>query len=189
MKKELRQKYRDLLADMSIAEYERKSNDASLRLLDCREFTKAQVIMAFVSLPTEIDTTQVILHAWQEHKRVCVPKVSWEQRRMMPVEINSLTEDLEETQFGLHEPISGIPVPLETIDLVVVPGLAFDEFGNRLGRGRGFYDRFLSNPDFHGKSCAFAFDEQITTAVPVGPHDRQVDLLVTDKRVLRFEQK
>ncbi len=188
MKKELRQKYRTLLADMSIAEYERKSNEAAVRLFDCREFARAQVIMAFVSLPTEIETTQVILHAWQEHKRVCVPKVSWEQRRMMPVEINSLTEDLAETQFGLHEPVSGIPVPLATIDLVIVPGLAFDAFGNRLGRGRGFYDRFLSNPEFKGKACAFAFDEQMTSAVPVGPHDRPVDLLVTDKRTLRFRR-
>ncbi len=188
MKKELRDKYRQLLGDMSLAEFEHKSNLAAGRLFRCPEFAKAQVIMAFVSLPTEIDTTPVIMHAWQERKRVCVPKVSWEQRRMMPVEINSLTEDLAETQFGLHEPISGVPVPLTTIDLVIVPGLAFDEFGNRLGRGRGFYDRFLANGHFDGKACAFAFDEQVTTGVPVGPHDRAVNMIVTDERTIRVSQ-
>jgi len=73
------------------------------------------------------------------------------------------------------------------IDLVLVPGLAFDEFGHRLGRGRGFYDRFLAHPEFTGVACALAFEEQMTPSVPVGPLDRKVSMLITDKKVRRFK--
>ena len=142
--------------------------------------------MIFLSLPTEVDTTPVALRAWQERKRVLAPKVSWNQRRMLPVEIRSLTDDVAETNMGIREPAAGQPFPIAHIDLVIVPGIGFDEFGNRLGRGRGFYDRFLAHPEFEGVSCALALELQVTTTVPVGPLDRAVDMLVTDQTVRRF---
>ncbi len=142
--------------------------------------------MVFLSLPTEIDTQPIVLRAWQDRKRVLAPKVSWSQRRMMPVEIRSLTEDLTETTMGLREPVSGIPIPIPMIDLVIVPGLGFDEFGNRLGRGRGFYDRFLAHPEFTGTACGFALEEQVVSTIPAGPLDRPVIMLVTDQSVRRF---
>jgi len=142
--------------------------------------------MVFLSLPLEIETSSIVLRAWQDRKRVLAPKVSWSQRRMLPVEIRSLTDDLVVTNLGMREPVSGIPFPISLIDLVIVPGLGFDEFGNRLGRGRGFYDRFLAHPEFRGVSCALALEAQMTPAVPVGPLDRNVDMLVTDEKVRRF---
>ncbi len=114
------------------------------------------------------------------------PKVSWEQRRILPIEIRSLAEHLPESTLGIREPMQGAPFPVANIDLVVVPGLGFDPFGNRLGRGRGFYDHFLAQPDFHGTSCALALEEQFVDNIPAGPHDMQVDMLVTDKSVRRF---
>lgn len=106
---------------------------------------------------------------------------------MMPVEIRSLTEDLAISQMGLREPVSGIPFPISMIDLVIVPGLAYDEYGHRLGRGRGFYDRFLAHAEFVGVACGIAFEEQVTPSVPVGPLDRQVDMLVTDEKTRSFK--
>ncbi len=142
--------------------------------------------MVFLSLPLEVETAPIVLRAWQDHKRVLAPKVSWSQRRMLPVEIRSLSDDVVVSDLGIREPASGIPFPISLIDLVIVPGLGFDEFGNRLGRGRGFYDRFLAHPEFRGVSCALALEAQMTPAVPVGPLDRHVDMLVTDERVRRF---
>lgn len=145
--------------------------------------------MVFLPLPLEIDTYPLVLRAWQDRKRVLAPKVSWSQRRMMPVEIRSLTDDLATSQMGLREPVSGIPFPVSMIDLVIVPGLGFDEFGHRLGRGRGFYDRFLAHPEFDGTACAMAFEDQVVAKVPVGPLDRSVDMLVTDEVVRCFKEK
>ena len=106
---------------------------------------------------------------------------------MMPVEIRSFSTDLVVSSTGIREPISGVPIPISIIDLVIVPGLAFDPKGNRLGRGRGFYDRFLANPEFAGVSCAFAFEEQVIPEVPADPLDRPVRMLVTNHKVRRFK--
>lgn len=158
------------------------------RLAEQAEFIRAQVVMVFLSLPSEVDTSGLVLRCWQDHKRVLAPKVSWEQRRMMPIEIRSLTHSLQETEFGIREPISGVPFPISLIDLVIVPALGYDEYGNRLGRGSGFYDRFLSHSEFKGTACGIAFEEQVLPQLPVGPLDRPVDLLVTDAQVRRFER-
>lgn len=156
------------------------------RMFESREYVKAEVIMVYLALPMEVDTSSVVLRAWQDRKRVLAPKVSWNQRRMLPLEIRSLTDDLMVSNMGIREPVSGTPFPIRHIDLVIVPGLAFDEFGNRLGRGRGFYDRFLAHPEFEGVSCGMAFQTQVVTNVPVGPLDQGIDMLVTDGEVYRF---
>lgn len=186
LKKELRQRLRRIVAEIPQDQLETKSLRAAHRLFEQPEYVQAEVLMVFLSLQTEIDTSPIVLRAWQDRKRVLAPKVSWSQRRMMPVEIRSLTDDLTVSQMGIREPVSGVPFPINLIDLVIVPGLGFDEFGHRLGRGRGFYDRFLAHPQFKGVACALAFEEQVTTSVPVGPLDRHVDMIVTDETVRRF---
>lgn len=106
---------------------------------------------------------------------------------MMPVEIKSLDSDVRPGPMGIREPIQGPPLPIAEIDLVLVPGLGFDEQGNRLGRGRGFYDRFLSHADFQGVTCAFALERQVVEHVPHDAHDVRVQMLVTEERVRRFD--
>src|SRR5262249_32198383 len=123
---------------------------------------------------------------WRDIKRVLAPRVSWEQRRMLPIEINSLTSDIHEGNMGIREPLEGMPIPVFEIDLVIVPGLGFDEKGNRLGRGRGFYDRFLSHRDFRGVSCGLGLEDQVVEDVPAFEFDVRVDMLVTDAKVRRF---
>jgi 5-formyltetrahydrofolate cyclo-ligase len=187
IKKELRQRLRKLISDIPPDQIGSLSIRACHRLFEQPEYAKAEVVMVFLSLPTEIDTSPIVLHCWQKRKRVLAPKVSWNQRRMLPVEIRSLTDDLVVSGMGIREPIAGIPFPIPLIDLVIVPGLGFDEYGNRLGRGRGFYDRFLAHPDFHGVACGLAFEQQLLPQIPVGPLDRHVDMLVTDTSVRRFK--
>ena len=189
MKKELRQELRRRLAAISPGEIQGMSLHVVERLVAQPEYKKAEIIMVFLSLPTEVDTTSLVLHAWQDRKRVLAPKVSWEQRRMLPVEIRSLAQDLTTTPLGVREPTSGPPIPIPIIDLVIVPGLGFDEHGNRLGRGRGFYDRFLAHPGFRGVSCALAFELQMTESVPADPLDVQVNMLVTEAKVRHFSPR
>jgi 5-formyltetrahydrofolate cyclo-ligase len=186
VKNELRQHFRKLLAAMPPVELQAKSAQVCEKLAGSSEYAKAEIVLVFLSLPTEVDTTPLVLRAWQDRKRVLAPKVSWEQRRMLPVEIRSLSHDLTTTQLGIREPTTGPPIPIALIDLVIVPGLAFDEQGNRLGRGRGFYDRFLAHPEFRGVSCALVFEEQITESVPANALDVRVDMVVTDQKVRRF---
>jgi 5-formyltetrahydrofolate cyclo-ligase len=187
VKKELRQRLRANLAAIPPEEIETRSLRACHRLFEQPEYVRAEVVMVFLSLPNEIDTSPMVLRAWQDHKRVLAPKVSWSQRRMLPVEIRSLTEDLTVSDMSIREPISGVPFPISLIDLVLVPGLGFDEYGNRVGRGRGFYDRFLAHPEFANTACGLAFETQMLASIPAGPLDRRVDMVVTDEKVRRFK--
>ena len=108
---------------------------------------------------------------------------------MMAVEINSLTSNILTDKKGLREPIVGEPVPLEFIDLIIVPGLGFGLAGQRLGRGAGYYDRFLSRSGFHGITCGLAFEAQILENLPMLPHDMHLDMLITDAAIRRFAAK
>src|SRR5436853_5004298 len=136
-KSELRRELREMLARVNEADRHAKSLAATSLLSATPEFTSARVIMLYLSTPHEADTAPLALRAWQAGKTVVVPKVSWDQRRMLPIEISSLTTGMTSTGPGIREPIAGQPMPVEFIDLVIVPGLGFTNKGYRIGRGMG----------------------------------------------------
>jgi 5-formyltetrahydrofolate cyclo-ligase len=185
-KSEVRKNLREVLSGMTEAERHRKSLAACNLIATSPEFAAASVVMLFLSTQSEIDTASLALKCWQAGKTVVVPKVSWDQRRMLPVEINSLNTDITTTGPGVREPVSGKPIPIDFIDLVVVPGVGFTPTGHRIGRGMGFYDRFLAQPEFLGVSCGLAFEEQIVDELPVLDHDMPLSMLATDQGIRRF---
>lgn len=185
-KSEMRKHLRQILADMPAEVRHAKSQAACQLLLNTSEFAAARVVMLYLSMPQELDTATLALRCWQEGKTVVVPKVSWDQRRMLPVEISSLTSDITTTGPGVREPLEGNPIPLDLIDLVIVPGLGFSRDGYRIGRGMGFYDRFLSQADFHGLAVGLCFDEQLVDALPIQAHDVPLSFLITDQTIHRF---
>lgn len=185
-KQTLRKQLREKLQAMPDDVRHSKSILACSFLASSPEFMAARVVMLYLSTPTEVDTSPLALRAWQAGKTVVVPKVSWNQRRMLPVEISSLADQMTTSGPGVREPIDGKPVPLDLIDLVVVPGLGFTEKGYRIGRGMGFYDRFLAQDDFYGVSCGLAFDDQLVPSLPVLDHDIPLSMLVTDRGIRRF---
>ncbi len=186
-KKSLRAEWRDHLRQLDEAQIKSRSRAAAERLCGLEAFDRAGAVMIFLPLRHEVDATPIAVRAWQQGKTVAVPLVGYEQRHMIAVEIHSLSEPMDVDAYGLRTPASRNPVPVEQIGLVVVPGLAFDDRGSRLGRGGGFYDRFLSQPGFAGTTCGFAFDEQVIQTVPTTDTDVRLDMLVTDRRVLVFD--
>ena len=182
----VRRQLREMLAAMSEADRHAKSVAACRLVGTSPEFEAARVVMLFLSMPHEVDTAPLALKAWQAGKQVVVPKVSWDQRRMLPVEITSLKDANLTTTGPVREPIAGNPMPEQYIDLVIVPGLGFTAGGHRIGRGMGFYDRFLSQPQFAGVSCGLAFEDQIVESLPVLEHDVPLSMLATDHGIRRF---
>ena len=184
-KQAVRRRLRETLAAMSEADRHAKSVSACRFVTTSPEFDAARVVMLYLSTPTEVDTASLALKCWQQNKSVVVPKVSWDQRRMLPVEISSLKDAM--TMTGpVREPVAGKPIPLDLIDLVIVPGLGFTATGYRIGRGMGFYDRFLAQPDFIGRTCGLAFEEQVVESLPVLDHDVPLCMLATDRAIRRF---
>ncbi len=188
-KAELRHQVRSKLAQLTARQRSDKSKKACQNLVNTEQFRNASVVMFFLSLPHEVDTTPAILCSWQQEKTVAVPKVSWQQRHMIPVEITSLESGLETEAGGLQNPVTGVPMPIEEIDLVVTPGLAFDRQGRRLGRGGSYYDRFFDSGELRASKCGFGFSEQIVESVPTDEHDKCVDFLVTDKGIIECKTK
>jgi 5-formyltetrahydrofolate cyclo-ligase len=186
MKHRVRKEMRAALAAMSAEVAAGKSHLACQRLIALPEFREADVVMIYLDIPNEVDIAPVARAAWEGNKRVLVPKVTWEDKQMTALPLHSLDEGLIRTPQGLREPASGEPCPVENIDFIVVPALAYDRTGNRLGRGAGFYDRFLSTPGMRATTCGLAFSEQVVDEVPVHANDCPVDLLVTDAEVLSF---
>src|SRR3954471_17492973 len=184
----LRRQLREALAAMDDASRHAKSLAACGWIAGSPEFAGASVVMLYLSTPHEVDTASLALRCWQSGKSVVVPKVSWDQRRMLPVEITSLQTGLTTTGPGIREPDAGTgkPIPTDLIDLVIVPGLGFTPAGYRIGRGMGFYDRFLAQGDFIGQSCGLAFHEQVIDNIPLLDHDMPLGMLVSDLGITRF---
>ncbi len=174
------------LTNPPAAGHREKSRKACEKLISTPQFQHSKVVMFFLSLPQETDTTPAILNAWQHGKTVTVPKVLWRQKRMIPVQIDSLENGFSTEVAGLRNPIAGTPVPLEEVDLVVVPGLAFDRNGNRLGTGNGYYDNFFEDKHLVATRCGLSFSEQLIDSIPIDEHDKPMDLLVTDKEIIYF---
>ena len=188
-KAQLRRQLMDCLLAISPEQRNEKSRKACHNLVSTSHFQEASTVMMFVSLPHEVDTSEAILHAWQLGKIVAAPKISWQQRHMIAVQINSLETGFSTSASGLQNPISGVPVPFGEIDLVVTPMLAIDGKGNRLGRGGAFYDKCFAHPELKAVKCAFGFAEQLLDSVPTADHDQPVDMLVTDEHITYFDHR
>jgi len=120
------------------------------------------------------------------HPRLCVPALNFATKEMWPAHITNWSADLVLNRLGLREPIPTAPrVALNELDVVIVPALAFDHQGHRLGRGGGFYDRFLATLPPHVRTIGVAFNAQLLLTIPTDPHDFPVHLIITNEQTLR----
>ena len=186
MKSRLRKELAAVLSAIPPGEAAERSGTACERAVGLDEFAPAGSVMIYLPIRSELDPTAIARAAWSAGKTVLVPKVDWSARRMDAVVLSSLDEPMFTDRYGLRTPAAGATWPIDKIDLIVVPAMAYDRSGHRLGRGGGFYDRFLGRDGLTGTTCGLAFSEQLLDAVPRSEHDVPVDIVVTDREVLRF---
>ncbi len=168
----------------------RKAKDESIRtrLLALPEFIKARTILFYASFRSEVDTIELLQNSILNNKTVILPRVDMQTSSLTLYEIQSM-EVLAPGCYGILEP----PVNEDNkaydagIDLMIIPGVAFDEQCNRLGYGKGYYDRLLSHKS--APAVGLAYEEQILAHIPADAHDIKMDKIITDKRVIqRYEQ-
>jgi len=159
-----------------------KSQQLAKYLLDSDLYQSATAILCYAALPTEISLDPFIKHALADGKRVCIPAIDWASKTMSPAQIRNLDTDLETGRYGVRAPIDGCPlVEPSDIDLILIPGLAFDRSFNRLGRGAGFYDRMIESlPTPRPPLIGVCFASQILDTVPTEPHDHPMDRVITE---------
>jgi 5-formyltetrahydrofolate cyclo-ligase len=168
----------------------RKAKDESIRsrLLALPEFIKARTILFYASFRSEVDTIELLENSLLEGKTAVLPRVDTSTTSLILYSIRSM-EDLAPGHFGVQEPCENAERRIDPadIDIIIVPGVAFDERCNRLGYGKGFYDRLLHRRS--GPAVALAYEEQILKSIPSDSHDIKMDKIITDKRTIqRYEQ-
>lgn len=162
---------------------EKLSMDLSIynKLIKASNYEKAKVIFIYVSYKNEVETHKIIKHALENGKKVCVPKIVSLKEGMEAVEIENLSE-LKVNKYGILEPefnLEKIMAP-DCIDLMIVPGVAFDRNGGRVGYGGGFYDRFINRLHKKVYKLALAYNFQIYDKVPMEENDMYIDDLISE---------
>lgn len=168
----------------------RDSIDSSLRrewdktiffkLINSEFYKNANMIFTFVSFKSEVDTHSIIKHSISCGKTICVPRIKSKQNGIEIYKINGF-EDLKEGYFGILEPIDTcLAVDKDSIDLILMPGVAFDSQGGRLGYGAGYYDRFIASMSKKVDKIALAYNFQIIDKVPMDTHDIKIDGIITE---------
>jgi 5-formyltetrahydrofolate cyclo-ligase len=160
---------------------ERSARIAS-RLGSLPEVARAATVMAFWSFGSEVHTEPLIRTLHEAGTRVALPRI--EGRDIVAITY-APGDPVVPTGFGAMEPTAGEVVEPGEVDLVIVPGVAFDRSGGRVGYGGGFYDRFLLRTPPDATAIAIVFADQIVETVPAGAADRAVDAIVTEDEVIR----
>ncbi|MDD5162754.1 MAG: 5-formyltetrahydrofolate cyclo-ligase [Candidatus ainarchaeum sp.] len=183
MKKLLRLQNLQKRNSLSQKEIIEKSFAIKERLFSLQEFKKSEKILFYVGIKSEARTSEMIGEALGLGKTVAVPLCDFEKKEMRAVQINSL-DCLEEKKFGLLEPKTGKKIPVQEIDLIIVPGTAFDLKCERLGYGGGFFDRFLKKTKKSAKKIGLAFECNIEKKIPSTSRDVKMDKIITEKRII-----
>ncbi len=170
------------------AEVMEKSREIAKRLLALKQFSEAGCVMFYHAFDNEVETEEVIEKALGLGKLVLLPRCNITGRDMEVCEVRNLEADLRSSAYGIMEPVEHTKVvrQLEQIDLCVVPGVAFDRAGHRIGQGKGFYDVFLARLSPRTLKVAMAFELQLVESIPHQKHDVPMDMIITERETLAF---
>lgn len=173
-KKKLRQQIREQKRAMTAAQIEEKSRLLGLKFLSSEAYRKAEALYGYMPYNQEVRTVPILEQALRDGKRVAVPKVYGDEMRFLYVTDLS---HMEKSEYGIPEPIADEPVAEDRNALVLMPGLAFDRDGHRIGYGGGFYDKFLAAEPDH-PTVALCYDFQVVEQLPVEEYDIPVDCVI-----------
>lgn len=176
-KTELRKAVRQLKKQYSQEELKAFSSTITGKLLELPCIKEADTLMLYCSLPDEVDTMDLLHKLRQSGKRVLLPKVTGESD--MELREYNGDDDLQTGSYGIKEPCGERFDDFAGIKVAVIPGMAFDKSGNRLGRGKGYYDRFLDKPEFRGLyKIGICFPFQMFETLPADKYDIRMDMTI-----------
>lgn len=173
-KSEIRKKAKAEVKNLSLKEREEKSALIFKTIASLEPIMQAKTIALYASLPDEVISHQAIEH-FAATKRVVLPRVAGEDMDFYDYN----PEDLATGAFGISEPQGLIPCHPSEIDVIIIPGVAFSAQGSRCGRGKGYYDKYLSRHSFRALKIGVCYKEQLCDNIPTEPHDITMDIVVS----------
>lgn len=182
-KEAIRKRMKEKLSALSKPMYEHLSYLIAQRLFQDSDWNQADTIGITISKPPEVDTFQIIRKAWEEGKKVVIPKCHPSTKTMTFRSLSAFSQ-LESVYYGLYEPIESLTEQVlpEEINLLIVPGIAFSKEGYRIGFGGGYYDRYLQQ--YKGNTLSLAFHMQIFDTLPFEKHDIPIEKIITEKETI-----
>ena len=185
-KQELRAKVETAIKTLEAEDRQQKLETIQERLFDFANFLEARIVLLYVNAPNEVPSMEIIKKTVAIGKIVVLPAFDVQKSGIKLMKIDNPNRDLIMGPRQILEPNPQRcrKVPLECIDIAIIPGVALDEKGGRLGAGDGYYDRLIPKLPITTRKVALAMEEQIFQQVPMESHDRYVDIIVTNKRVI-----
>jgi 5-formyltetrahydrofolate cyclo-ligase len=156
------------------------------RLFEFANFLESKIVMLYVNAEKEVDTQNIIKRAYEYSKIVVLPAFDPARSTMKLMKVDNPDKDLTMGPRGILEPDPAKckAVPLDCIDIAIVPGVAMDEKGGRIGSGDGYYDRVIPDLPMTTRKVGLVFEGQLVPQVPMESHDKHVDIIITEKRVI-----
>ena len=182
MKGKLRKEIKEKRRNISKEEQRKKSKEIKEKLFGLKEYKDARVVLFYVSYNGEVFTHEMIKEALKE-KKLVIPISNKEDCTLTFSELKNWN-DLEISSYSILEPEkeSIKEISIDEIDLIIVPGVAFDKMKNRMGHGKGYYDKLLEKTQAITVGLAFQF--QLVEKIPTEPHDKPVDIIITEKQII-----
>jgi len=185
-KSEIRKTTRAKRDALSKKERSEKSAAIMKQLFDFANFLESRIVLFYMSNNSEVDTEPMVRKALEIEKIVALPLIDPEKQEIVPFKVDNLERDVRPRYRKIREPIPQRckQIPVQHINLAIIPGIAFDVRGGRIGYGTGFYDRFIPQLDITTRKVALSFECQIVPQIPMEPHDRYTDIIITEKRII-----
>jgi 5-formyltetrahydrofolate cyclo-ligase len=172
---------------MPSSELDFLSSEITARLLKVPAITNARTISTYLHTGSEVRTKEIVNWALANAKRVTVPITDRAHKRLVFSELRDPESELERGNYGIQEAKAEFrrPVPLEEADVVLIPGVAWDRRGYRIGYGAGYYDRSINSLQKHIAKIGLAYEFQIVPSIPTTSYDRRVDAIVTERQIVK----
>lgn len=186
IKSKIRKDMITTLESLSENEIALKTRKIENRLYDFANFIEANITMLYVGCPGEVSSQNIIAYCLDYKKIIVLPAFDHHKFRIRLYKIDNIEKDLKQGPRGMLEPDTARckSVPVECLDIAIIPGIAFDEKGGRIGSGEGYYDRFIPKLPITTRKVSIAFEDQIIPQVPMESHDKHVDIIITNERTI-----
>ena len=161
------------------------------RLLSLKEFEESHTVSIYMDFDNEVRTREIVSDSLQRGKRVVIPYMKGKNNTLLLSEVRDMEKELERNTFGILEPKREYfrYIPDSEVEMLVVPGVAFDEKGRRLGFGGGYYDRLLINVNKSTLTIGLAYEFQIVREIPWWFYDIFIDRIITEKRMIQCQNQ
>ncbi|MCP4745864.1 MAG: 5-formyltetrahydrofolate cyclo-ligase [Desulfobacteraceae bacterium] len=185
-KQEIRETMANKIAAMASDAVSTKTTAIENQLFEFANFLESRIALLYTPIASEVDTAEIIRRSYMYNKIIVLPGFNPVRNRITLLKVDDPDKDLIKGPRGNFEPDPGRckAVPLDCLDIAVIPGIAMDEKGGRIGSGAGYYDRFIPNLPITTRKVGLVFEDQVMPIIPMESHDKHVDIVITEKRVI-----